>query len=123
MPELFIKSKLALRTGSHTTTVNTYVVIPDDDTGTAYFRVKGYSNKIVALVATLNDLVYDIDGALDDGAGVPADWIDLVDDTDITVGNAKYANTEPWDYLRVQVKPKVVDTHGKLDVKIRGSTL
>lgn len=123
MPEGFIKPKLVLRTGSHTTTVNTYVSVPDDESGAAYFRVKGYQNKIAALVCTDNNLVYDIDGALDDGAGAPSDWIDLVDDTDINVGNTKYPSTEPWDFLRVQVKPKVADAHGKLDVKIRGSTL
>jgi len=118
LPESFIKPKLEERIGSWTTVGNAYVVVPDTDTGEEYHSVKGYKSKLVELICTLNDLKFKIDASLD-----AATWHPIKAETVLAVGHTYETNTEVWNYFRVQVKPNVAATHGKLDVKIELSSL
>jgi len=118
MPEVFIKPKLAERLGSYTTVGNDYVVVPDTDTENEYHLVKGYKSKIIQLVCTLENLIYKIDASLD-----LTNWHQIKAEDTLNVGHTYETNTEPWNYFRVQVKPKVAEAFGKLDVTIEMSSL
>jgi len=115
--EVFIKPKLAERTGSLTTTGAAYDVIPDDDTGEEYFLVKGYRSKIIQLKCTLNDLIFKIDVSLD-----ATNWHNIKDETTLAKDAVTYETlTEPWNYLRVQIKP--ANGNGKMAVAVGLSSL
>ena len=117
--DIFVRPALCVRTGDHTTTGNAYVVIADDDTTNSYFLVKGYKGKIVSLVCTLNDLLYKADASVDG-----TNWHPIVAETLILKDAIGYfTNTENWHEIRIQVKPNVAATHGKLAVTLAGSTL
>jgi len=118
MPEFFLKPKLAERLGSWTTVGNAYVVVPDTTTGNAYHSVRGYKSKLVELVCTLNDLKFKIDASLD-----AVTWHPIKAETVLAVGHTYETNDETWNYFRVQVKPNVADTHGKMDAKVELSSL
>ena len=118
MPEMFIKPKLAERTGDWTTIGNAYVVVPDGDTELAYHKVKGYKNKLVELICTLNTLKFKIDASLD-----ASSWHNIKAETTLAVGSTFETNNEPWNYLRVQIKPTVADAHGTMAVTVKESSL
>lgn len=119
MPEVFIKPKLAERLGSWTTVGNDYVKVPDTDTGEEYHLVKGYKSKIIQLVCTLENLLYKIDASLD-----LTNWHQIKAEDTINADAITFeTNTEPWNYIRVQVKPKVAEAFGKLAVVVGMSSL
>lgn len=124
MPEMFMKPKLALRNGALTTTENTYKTIEDEESEAEYFRCKGYANKVMMLRCTLNDLLYQIDVAPDDGAGEPESWRTKKTDVAISSGDTVSESlTEPWSFIRVKIKPAVGGDHGKLQFDGEFSTL
>jgi len=117
--EFFMKPKLKAFSGSKTTTINTYVTVPDAITGTEYWYCRGFKSKYFVLKCTLNNLLYSLDVS-PDGAlwfNIKTDQLILKDAT------AKETHTEIWPYYRVQVKPNVNDVHGKLEVAGEMSSL
>lgn len=126
----FVKPVVKQRTGSKTTTINTYEAIPDADTGEDFFRSKGFVQKLLYLACTTNDLDYKIEANIDDGSGLPVSgtWDELkaeavlasgadiwVDETNLT--------TRPYDFYRVMVKPNVADTHGTMSARMNLSSM
>ena len=118
MPESFIKPKLAERLGSLLTVGNDYVIVPDTGTGEEYHIVKGYKSKIIQLVCTLENLLYKIDASLD-----LTTWHQIKAEDTLNVGSTYETNTEPWNYIKVQVKPKVAEAFGKMAVTVEMSSL
>lgn len=119
MPEVFIKPKLAERKGFLLTEGNDYVVVPDKDTEKPYFFVKGYKSKIIQLVCTEENLLYKIDASLD-----LESWHQIKAEDTLNADAITYeTNTEPWNYIKVQIKPKVGTEYGKMAVTIEMSSL
>lgn len=118
MPEVFIKPKLAERIGSLLTVGNDYVVVPDTDTGEEYHLVKGYKSKIIELICTGESLDFKIDASLD-----ATNWHNIKAETTLAVGHTYETSTEPWNYLRVQIKPTVGGVHGTMAVTLEMSSL
>ena len=117
--DVHVKPVIKRRTGDYTTISNDYVVVPDDVTGEEYFGVKGYKSKIIQLVCTLNNLLYKIDASLD-----ATTWHQIKAEDTLNADAVAYdTSTEPWEYIRVQVKPAVAATHGKLAVTLGMSSL
>jgi len=117
--EIFIKPKLKAFTGSKTTTINTYVTIPDAVTALEYWFCRGFKSKYFTLKATLNNLLYSIDVSADGTV-----WFNVKTDQAIASGVTKSeTHAEIWPYYRVQVKPAVAGVHGKLEVAGEMSTL
>jgi len=118
MGEFFIKPKLAERTGSLLTVGDAYVVVPDAVTGDAYHLVKGYKSKIVELICTGNSLDFKIDASLD-----ATTWHEIKAEATLAVGSTFETNNEPWNYLRVQIKPTASGVHGTMAVTVKESSL
>lgn len=117
--EYFVKPKLKAWSGTKLTTVNTYVTVPEAVTAIAYALMKGFKNKTITLAATTNNLLFSIDVSNENII-----WINKVTDQTLVVGTPQLAFlSEPWNYIRIQVKPAVDDTHGTISVYIQGSTL
>ena len=112
--EIFVKGKTKDYSGSHLTTVNTYVTVPDAVTGEDYFNVKGFKSKTMQLACATNDLQYSIDYSND-----ATNWFNWKTDQLISAGTVEAEEYNVlWKFIRVQVKPNVVDTHGTLTVTI-----
>jgi len=119
MTEIFVKPKMKAWSGTKLTTVNTYVTVPEAVTALAYAFLKGFKSKTISLSAAANNLLYSIDVSNENII-----WINKITDQSLVVGTpVKETLTEPWNYMRVQVKPAVDDTHGTISVYIQGSSL
>lgn len=115
----FVKPTLKAISGSKTTTTNSYVTVPDDETALEYFRCRGYKNKLILLKCTLNNLLYSVDVSND--ASI---WHNKVTDELILTGASIFVTlSEIWIFIRIQVKPNVNNAHGKLEVSGEMSTL
>lgn len=117
--EFFLKPKLQTRTGSHLTTVDTYVVVPDDDTEEEYHYTRGYKNKLIELKCTVAALHFKIDVSNN-----LTDWHPKKAETAIAIGAFTFESmTEIWRYVRIQVKPQAAGVHGTLAVRVEMSTI
>lgn len=114
-----MKPKLKSWSATKLTAADTYFVLLDAVTGTAYFLVRGFKTKAIQLSAATQALVYSIDVSNDTTI-----WINKVTDQALAVATPVGETlTEIWNYIRIQVKPAAAGVHGTITVKIVGGTL
>ena len=124
MSDVFIRPVLGYITGSKLTTVNTYVTCtitaPSSAVGLTNFPIRGWKTLTVVLNAVTQNLHFDVDVSLDETVWVPKEVDKLV-----VVGTPVplTLNDEPWNWMRILVKPAVAGVHGTGSFRVDGSTM
>ncbi len=124
--DTYARPVMVNQTGSHLTTVNTYVPIPvTGGASNGIFNIKAIKSKTIVLSSVTNNLKFQIEFSPDG-----TNW--SVRLTDIVVNAAAWAlredigNTELrgyWQYCRISVAPNVAATHGTGTFYFAGGTL
>ena len=119
MGDDFVKPVLtpAAIEGSLLTTVNGYTVIQVNSAD--YFKIRGYRSIMILADAATNDLHFKVETSHD-----AVKWRTKKEDWEITAGETDGESMmEPWNYMKISVKPQVGGAHGTGSFQIEGSSL
>ena len=109
--------------GSQLTTVNTYVALAVDTptklAGNVNVYIRGYKSLTDLLKAATNNVLFQVSVSHD-----ATEWVVKETDVLVVVGtNEELTLEEHWNWMKIEIKPAVVDTHGTGTFQLEGGSL